>query len=104
MRMRFPLLLSTLFLFTGVFSRGASGEVVLPTGVSSERLVTDVLWEGVRQLPVGERPRVVLVLGGGGARGLSHIGVLRVLEEERVPIDQIVGVSVGALVGALYTA
>jgi NTE family protein len=47
---------------------------------------------------------VGLVLGGGGARGLSHIGVLKVLEEERIPIDEIVGVSVGALIGALYAA
>ena len=55
-------------------------------------------------LPKNERPRVILVLGGGGARGLSHIGVLRVLEEEKIPVDEIVGVSVGALIGSLYAA
>ncbi len=43
-----------------------------------------------------------LVLGGGGARGLSHLGVLQVLEREEVPIDCIVGTSVGAVVGAVY--
>lgn len=50
-----------------------------------------------------ERPlRVGLALGGGGARGFAEIGVLRVLEQEKVPIDLVVGTSVGSLVGALY--
>ena len=51
-----------------------------------------------------QRPRVALVLSGGGARGGAHIGVLRVLEREGVPIDLVVGVSYGALVGGLYAA
>ena len=51
-----------------------------------------------------ERPRVAVVLSGGGARGGAHIGVLRVLERAGVPIDMIVGVSYGALVGGLYSA
>ena len=49
-----------------------------------------------------EPPRVGLALGGGGARGFAEIGVLRVLEQERVPIDVVVGTSVGSLIGALY--
>lgn len=49
-------------------------------------------------------PRVVLVLSGGGARGGAHIGVLRALEELRVPIHGIVGTSMGAVVGGLYAA
>ncbi len=44
------------------------------------------------------RPRVGLVLGGGGARGAAHIGVLELLEELRVPVNCVVGTSVGALV------
>jgi NTE family protein len=48
------------------------------------------------------RPRVCLVLAGGGARGTAHIGVIKVLEELRVPVDCIVGTSMGALVGAAY--
>lgn len=48
------------------------------------------------------RPRVGLVLGGGGARGAAHIGVLKELERMRVPIDAIVGTSMGAIVGGLY--
>src|SRR5262245_43065581 len=49
-----------------------------------------------------ERPRVVLVLSGGGARGAAHIGVLEVLESLRVPVDAVVGTSMGAIVGGLY--
>ena len=45
---------------------------------------------------------MALALGGGGARGLAHIGVLRVFEREAIPIDLIVGTSVGALVGGAY--
>lgn len=48
------------------------------------------------------RIRVGLALGGGAARGLAHIGVLKVLVENEVPIDLIVGTSIGALVGGLY--
>lgn len=48
------------------------------------------------------RPKVALVLGGGGARGLSHLGVLALLEREGVKPDMIVGTSIGALVGGLY--
>ena len=50
------------------------------------------------------RPRVALVLSGGGARGLSHVGVLQVLEEAQVPVDLIVGTSMGAIVGGLYAS
>ncbi len=47
---------------------------------------------------------VALVLGGGGAKGLSHIGVIKALEENQIPIDFIVGNSMGAFVGALYAS
>jgi NTE family protein len=50
------------------------------------------------------RPRVGLVLSGGGARGLAHVGVLKVLEEQRVPIDAIAGTSMGAVIGGLYAS
>lgn len=50
------------------------------------------------------RPRIGLVLSGGGARGIAHIGVLKVLEEQRVPIDAIAGTSMGAVVGGLYAS
>ncbi len=49
-----------------------------------------------------KRPRVGLVLSGGGARGFAHVGVIKVLEENHIPVDYIAGASMGALVGALY--
>src|SRR6516162_474240 len=52
----------------------------------------------------GARPRIALALAGGGARGGAHIGVLKVLEELRVPIDCIAGTSMGALVGGGYAS
>src|SRR5262249_8216820 len=52
----------------------------------------------------GQRPRVGLVLSGGGARGNAHIGVLKVLEQMRVPVDAIAGTSMGAVVGGLYAS
>src|SRR5207245_8329369 len=51
-----------------------------------------------------ERPRVGLALAGGFARGIAHIGVLRVLQEAKIAIDCIAGTSVGALIGASYCA
>lgn len=48
-------------------------------------------------------PRLALVLGGGGSRGIAHIGVLDVLHQAGVPIDLIVGTSMGAIVGAMYS-
>ena len=50
------------------------------------------------------RPKVGLVLSGGGARGLAHIGVLKVLREQRVPVDFIVATSMGSIVGGAYAA
>jgi predicted acylesterase/phospholipase RssA len=50
------------------------------------------------------RPRVGLVLGGGGAKGAAHVGVIKVLEELRIPIDFIAGTSKGSIVGSLYAS
>ena len=50
------------------------------------------------------RPKTCLVLSGGGARGAAHVGVLKVLEELRVPIDCVVGTSMGSIVGASYVS
>jgi len=49
-------------------------------------------------------PRIGLVLSGGGARGMAHVGVIQALEEEGIPIDYITGTSMGAMVGAFYAA
>ena len=63
----------------------------------------------VDSVPVGKgsrtvRPKIGLVLSGGGARGLAHVGVLKILEEARVPIDYVAGTSMGAIVGGLYAS
>ncbi|MES2322049.1 MAG: patatin-like phospholipase family protein [Pseudomonadota bacterium] len=50
------------------------------------------------------RPRIALVLSGGGARGFAHIGVLRVLTEMRIPVDMVVGTSMGSVIGGAYAA
>ena len=50
------------------------------------------------------RPTIALVLSGGGARGGAHVGVLKVLEEKKIPIDFIVGTSMGSFVGGLYAS
>ena len=52
----------------------------------------------------GDRPRVGIVLSGGGARGLAQIGVLKVLEAHHIPIDAIVGNSLGSVIGGMYAA
>ncbi len=51
-----------------------------------------------------KRPRIGLVLSGGGARGAAHVGVLKVLEELRVPVDYIAGTSMGSIVGGSYAS
>lgn len=55
------------------------------------------------ELGQAERKKVGIVLSGGGAKGVAHIGVLKVLEEAGIPIDYISGTSMGAIVGALYS-
>jgi NTE family protein len=60
--------------------------------------------QGEPSKPVAQRPKIALVLSGGGARGAAHVGVMKVLEELRVPVDIVVGTSMGALVGAAYAS
>ena len=56
------------------------------------------------QTPEAKRPRICLVLSGGGARGAAHVGVLKVMEEMRVPIDCIAGTSMGSIVGGAFAS
>ncbi|MBT7949996.1 MAG: hypothetical protein HN764_00080 [Gammaproteobacteria bacterium] len=53
---------------------------------------------------IDSKPKIGLVLSGGGARGAAHIGVLKILEEQKIPIDFITGTSMGAIVGGLYAS
>ncbi|MCB0347098.1 MAG: patatin-like phospholipase family protein [Bdellovibrionales bacterium] len=72
----------------------------VPSWVSAE---VDTDTSETKKMPVN-RPRIGLVLGGGGARGAAHIGVIRVLEEMQVPVDFIAGTSMGAVVGGFYAS
>ena len=62
------------------------------------------LFAGEKQI-VGydeNRPKVAVVLSGGGAKGFAHVGVLKVLEQEGIPVDIVVGTSMGSLIGGIY--
>jgi len=67
-----------------------------------EEFIIDHLYYKAINLPKEKRPKIIVVLGGGGARGFAHVGVLKALREAQVPIDMVVGTSMGALVGSLY--
>ena len=58
----------------------------------------------VPETPEKSEPKIALVLGGGSAKGFAHVGVIRILEQEKIPIHMIVGTSVGSLIGALYAS
>ena len=76
---------------------------VLCAGVLAAPLVVAAIEPAAAVLPT-PRPKVGLVLGGGGARGAAHIGVLEVLERLRVPVDCVAGTSMGALVAGAWAA
>jgi len=67
-------------------------------------LLAIVLAAGTSFAQEEDRPKVGVVLSGGGAKGLAHIGVLKVLEEQGVQVDYITGTSMGAIVGGLYAS
>src|ERR1051325_11995671 len=56
------------------------------------------------QTALGKKPHLALVLSGGGARGFAHIGVLQILDSAKIPVNLIVGTSMGAIIGGLYAA
>jgi NTE family protein len=67
-------------------------------------LVLNTTASSFAQDVVSDRPRIGLALSGGGARGASHVGVLKFLEREHIPIDYIVGTSMGSIVGGMYAS
>ncbi len=71
---------------------------------NEDAFLMDVLWNRYRALLPKDDIKVGIALGGGGARGLAHIGVLKAFDEEDVPVRAIAGTSVGALIGSLYAA
>jgi NTE family protein len=72
-----------------------------PRGVARP-LLWGLLLTVLAPAAAAQRPRVGVVLSGGAAKGLAHIGVLQVLEEAGVPVGVVTGTSMGALIGGLY--
>lgn len=66
-------------------------------------LATLILCVLLTPLYAAERPKVGLVLSGGGAKGAAHVGVLKILEEHHIPVDYIAGTSIGAYVAGMYS-
>jgi NTE family protein len=81
---------------------GPAAEATSATSAAPSVLLAQA--QAAAPAPPEQRPRIALVLSGGGARGFAHVGVLRVLERLRVPVDMIVGASMGAVVGGAYAA
>ena len=77
---------------------GKIGSIVRGIGAFGREL-TNPPAQGQKKMPT---PRLGLALGGGFARGMAHIGVLKVLEEEGIPVDLVAGTSIGAAIGSAY--
>lgn len=75
-----------------------------PTALLEKAQAFGMAQESAAQDEDLQRPKIGLVLSGGGARGAAHLGVLKVLEENHIPVDMIAGTSFGALVGGLYAS
>lgn len=65
--------------------------------------LTGVLMAGLMAVSAGATEKVGLVLSGGGAKGIAHVGVIKALEDNDIPIDYVTGTSMGAIVGSLYS-
>lgn len=78
----------------------AAAVLALASGCATTRVQAQCSEAGPRE----GRPRVGLVLGGGGAKGIAHVGVLKVLDELQVPVDYVAGTSMGAIIGGLFAA
>jgi NTE family protein len=97
-----PIKSSIFIIFVVLFSVYASFAKV--QDFNEEKFFIDVLWRKAMSVEEKQLPKIALVLGGGGARGFAHIGVLKALQEERIPVSLVVGTSVGSIAGALYCA
>ncbi|MDR2351123.1 MAG: patatin-like phospholipase family protein, partial [Endomicrobium sp.] len=97
-----PIKSSIFIIFVVLFSFCTSFAKV--EGFNEEFFFIDVLWRKAMFVEKKRLPKIALVLGGGGARGFAHIGVLKALQEERVPVNLVVGTSIGSIAGALYCA
>jgi NTE family protein len=95
-----PIKNSIFIIFVVLFSVCTSFAEV--KGFNEEKFFIDVLWRKAMSIEEKKLPKIALVLGGGGARGFAHIGVLKVIQEERIPVSLVIGTSVGSIAGALF--
>lgn len=84
-------------------SLGAMAQVTEASSAASATSASESLGTTTTKV-AGKTPRIGLALGGGGARGAAHVGVMKVLLQEGIPIDVIAGTSIGSVVGGLYAA
>ncbi len=89
-------ILTALLLFSGVFSVSAQG--IDPAADSAAVAGMRQRMDEIRK----HRPTVALVLSGGGAKGAAHVGVIRYIEDLGIPVDMVLGTSIGGLIGGLY--
>ena len=100
MQLRLKILpVAAVFLLLPVLALAQSSTVIRPRFDPSEPKLPHL----IPYQPI-HHPRVALVLSGGGARGISQIGVLRAFEKHKIPIDFIVGTSMGSIIGGLYAS
>lgn len=95
------LIILALLLVTPVASRAGSGPAA-ETERARQEYELALAWRD--WLAADTRPVIGLALGGGGGRGMAHIGVLRALEEAAIPVERLSGASIGAFVGSLYAS
>ncbi len=97
MKRTIPYILTILLLLAGAVSLSAGG--IDPKADSAAVARMRLRMDGIRKY----RPTVALVLSGGGAKGAAHIGVIRYMEELGIPVDMVLGTSMGGLIGGLYS-
>ena len=88
-----------LFLFCFLPLLSAQNKIII-----KPELVSRSLPFGLKEKIPADFPKIALVLSGGGARGLSQVGVVSVLEQAGIPIAEIVGTSMGSIIGGLYAS
>jgi NTE family protein len=90
------------FFLAFFFSFQIAQDCIYAADFNEDEFLTDILWNKYTGLNKDQRPKTALVLGGGGARGFAHLGVLKSFENENIPIDFAVGTSMGSIAGLFY--
>ena len=97
------ILLLLLICYPTAHSMPSGGELFTPSAIGKTGSIHNAARDSVTTFDTGRPMSVGLVLSGGGAKGIAHIGVIKALEENDIPIDYIAGTSMGAIIGGLYS-